>query len=89
MNSRRRMTTKRPGAVNPLYVDGAENPSRGVCVMSDSEDYRVLADQCLAMANDPKISKAERKSLVKMAAVWKQLAADAAQREARDLPSPN
>jgi hypothetical protein len=41
--------------------------------MSDADDFRHFADECLILANDPKISNAQRKVLLEMAVAWMQL----------------
>ncbi len=47
------------------------------CVVSETDDFQRLADECLARANDPKISQQQRQLLIEMAMAWKRLNHDA------------
>lgn len=53
--------------------------------MLETNGFRRLADKCLALADDPKISPQQRQSLIEMAMAWKQLSQNAAPAKA---PAP-
>jgi hypothetical protein len=46
--------------------------------MHDADEFRWFADACIAQANEPGLSRTQRETLLRMAAVWLELAEAAA-----------
>jgi hypothetical protein len=46
--------------------------------MSETEEYGQLAEQALALANDPKLTRENRQTLLEIAMAWKHLAEQSA-----------